>query len=712
MKTIQLKVATIAAVLMGLMAFGEGYVTQFILPDGSVKTVKDAEARLSIQVIQDSLTNSVNGATYDSEHKKILFKHDATTVAEIDATDFIKDGMVSSVTIANTNLVVTFNTDAGLEPIYIPIADIFDPNNYYDIGTANNTFVAKESGKGLSSNDFTSENKTKLDGIASGAEVNVQSDWNQTNTSADDFIKNKPAVFNVNSTETPSEGAVASAVSVKKAIKDVYDAADASLTAISNQFENIDTSDAIKGELYDRAIAQGNTFVSADGINQNVAVAIGDEAKAAMPEAVVNASSNKTLRSVSVAIGAHADATVSSGANSQGIAIGYYAQAKANNAIAIGAGMQHTNETITTGNATVATGSTSVAIGYDAKAFADGVIAIGKSAKATAANAVQLGAGTNSDANTLKFQNVTIVKDGKIYGALDTNEVVKAVSDSLDPQILLEEQENVTVRSHGMLTIAPTNSLNAGSEIGLTPTGTRNYEVFVANTEETRAGLPLNFASEIPGPVTLLGPWWTNKVMRLPVKIRMQEPMQGVVIVEVEQYNDGYAWNTSISSAILTNGQVVVHGTNLHFATHYAVGVHEAGDEFAKYPITNPLYATLYLPTNGVDYTATSEYPDIVWRTLYLYDKDGKEIAKTQITRFVGATWRWLTPPGIEIPFKIEDPVWDANASTWVLPQDIPLSLLQSPTEDAESLLWQVTEDIEGISGNSVLSITGSSMGM
>lgn len=43
-------------------------------------------------------------------------------------------------------------------------------------------------------NVFTDFLKSKLEGIASGAEVNVQSDWNQTNTEAKDFIKNKPAV--------------------------------------------------------------------------------------------------------------------------------------------------------------------------------------------------------------------------------------------------------------------------------------------------------------------------------------------------------------------------------------------------------------------------------------------------------------------------------------------------------------------------------------
>ena len=54
--------------------------------------------------------------------------------------------------------------------------------------------VDKISGKGLSTNDYTTAEKDKLSGIASGAEVNVQSDWNQTDTTADDYIKNKPDI--------------------------------------------------------------------------------------------------------------------------------------------------------------------------------------------------------------------------------------------------------------------------------------------------------------------------------------------------------------------------------------------------------------------------------------------------------------------------------------------------------------------------------------
>lgn len=52
--------------------------------------------------------------------------------------------------------------------------------------------VDKVEGKGLSTNDYTTAEKTKLSGIEPGAQVNVQSDWNQTLETAPDFIKNKP----------------------------------------------------------------------------------------------------------------------------------------------------------------------------------------------------------------------------------------------------------------------------------------------------------------------------------------------------------------------------------------------------------------------------------------------------------------------------------------------------------------------------------------
>ena len=54
------------------------------------------------------------------------------------------------------------------------------------------------SGKGLSSNDYTTTEKEKLAGIEEGAQKNVQSDWNAT--SGDALIKNKPTIPTVPTT--------------------------------------------------------------------------------------------------------------------------------------------------------------------------------------------------------------------------------------------------------------------------------------------------------------------------------------------------------------------------------------------------------------------------------------------------------------------------------------------------------------------------------
>lgn len=61
--------------------------------------------------------------------------------------------------------------------------------------TALNAKVDKVSGKQLSTNDYTTAEKNKLAGIESGAEKNVQSDWNTTSSSSDSYILNKPSLY-------------------------------------------------------------------------------------------------------------------------------------------------------------------------------------------------------------------------------------------------------------------------------------------------------------------------------------------------------------------------------------------------------------------------------------------------------------------------------------------------------------------------------------
>lgn len=80
--------------------------------------------------------------------------------------------------------------------------------NSYATTAALSDKVDKVTGKGLSTNDYTDAEQTKLSGIASGAEVNVQSDWNVTDDTSDAFIKNKPTIpaAQVNSDWNASSG--------------------------------------------------------------------------------------------------------------------------------------------------------------------------------------------------------------------------------------------------------------------------------------------------------------------------------------------------------------------------------------------------------------------------------------------------------------------------------------------------------------------------
>ena len=64
-------------------------------------------------------------------------------------------------------------------------------NEAYIWEKTKNKFVAKETGKGLSEANFTQTEKAKLENIESGAEANVNADWNAS--TGDAAILNKPA---------------------------------------------------------------------------------------------------------------------------------------------------------------------------------------------------------------------------------------------------------------------------------------------------------------------------------------------------------------------------------------------------------------------------------------------------------------------------------------------------------------------------------------
>lgn len=97
---------------------------------------------------------------YDSNAKQIELRNtNGEVISGIDATAFIKDGMLDSVTVSGGNLNFVFNTDAGKETISIPLSDLFDASAYYTKAQIDGSFLNKVSyNANTNSLDFASEN--------------------------------------------------------------------------------------------------------------------------------------------------------------------------------------------------------------------------------------------------------------------------------------------------------------------------------------------------------------------------------------------------------------------------------------------------------------------------------------------------------------------------------------------------------------------------
>ena len=107
---------------------------------------------------------------YDSNTKKIELKNTGDAViSSIDATAFIKDGMLDSVTVSGGNLNFVFNTDAGKEAISIPLTEFFDASAYYTKAEIDGSFLNKVSyNANTNSLDFASENGTRTVSVSLG----------------------------------------------------------------------------------------------------------------------------------------------------------------------------------------------------------------------------------------------------------------------------------------------------------------------------------------------------------------------------------------------------------------------------------------------------------------------------------------------------------------------------------------------------------------
>lgn len=167
-------------------AFVSAAVTKAIedadLTDALNDYAKTEDVEGMIEAAKPDLSKYFNvPPVYNSSTKKIEFYHDTTKVAELDATPFIKDGMVSEVKIADGKadgdnngkkvILVTFNTDAGQEDIEIPLEGIFNANNYYDKTTIDGKIELLATQAELADYAKTSEVQEALKPYAKTSEV-------------------------------------------------------------------------------------------------------------------------------------------------------------------------------------------------------------------------------------------------------------------------------------------------------------------------------------------------------------------------------------------------------------------------------------------------------------------------------------------------------------------------------------------------------------
>ena len=67
-------------------------------------------------------------------------------------------------------------------------------SNTWSATKINNTFVT-DANYTHTDNNYTDSDRSKLDSVATGAEVNVQADWEVTDNTSDAYIKNKPTIL-------------------------------------------------------------------------------------------------------------------------------------------------------------------------------------------------------------------------------------------------------------------------------------------------------------------------------------------------------------------------------------------------------------------------------------------------------------------------------------------------------------------------------------
>lgn len=338
-------------------------------------------------------TSNINNSAKDGTYSYLYLPYKSGTLATTRDIPVYKAG--NNIVIDNSiplRPVVSADVSGKADKTYVDLQDATKLSAGVYTGTAsdlNNDIIKIDSlkvdritGKTLTTNDFTDVLKTKLEGITEGAEVNVQSDWNQTNSSADDFIKNKPIVVRTVGGATPN-----------------YQSGDVYMGRYFGRWQHVVTGNLFYASRFYRNFSKSPS--------KNIVALNGDSNVSNIGEAGVAVGYGAMAGYKAVAIGSSAGAggySVVVGNNASGnsnvIVIGNNARSGSSitrNSIAIG-GNTYSQSGIAIGERARANanypGEFSIAIGEDSSAEVYTSMAIGKKAKAYSKGEIAIGEGT------------------------------------------------------------------------------------------------------------------------------------------------------------------------------------------------------------------------------------------------------------------------------------------------------------------------------
>jgi len=170
----------------GTQVIGDNQQVQTTLESGSNITIEDGRISASgtLENVQADWTQSDSADPSYIKHKPTL----ATVATSGDYTDLTNKPDLGVYATASE---VEDKADKVSSAVSGNLAGLNSNGNLTDSGVAAANLV-HDASYVHTDNNFSNADVTKLEGIAAGAEVNVQSDWTETDTSSDSYIVGKP----------------------------------------------------------------------------------------------------------------------------------------------------------------------------------------------------------------------------------------------------------------------------------------------------------------------------------------------------------------------------------------------------------------------------------------------------------------------------------------------------------------------------------------